>query len=56
MTEKTRLLARHIIGPHPINILSIFYGSLLGDAHLDQGAGNVRISFQQESTNLEYLM
>jgi hypothetical protein len=41
--------------PHNINILSIFYGTLLGDSHLEKRYLNVRISFQQENKNIEYL-
>ena len=46
------------IGPHNIDIISIFIGSLLGDGHLEkrkQGNGT-RIKFEQSSKNVEYLM
>ena len=43
------------IGPHPEHVLSIIYGTLLGDSHLEKRIENVRISFQQENTNVEYL-
>ena len=44
------------IGPHEEHILSIFYGTLLGDSYLEKRSKNVRISFQQENKNVEYLM
>jgi len=53
------------IGPHPLIILSIIYGSLLGDAHAERRLyknnnelvlGNTRISFKQGSPNVQYLL
>lgn len=46
------------IGPHNIDIISMFIGSLLGDGHLEkrkQGVGT-RFKFEQSSDNVEYLM
>jgi len=46
------------IGPHNIDILSIIYGSLLGDAHTEKrlaGLGT-RISFYQEGSHLKYIL
>jgi hypothetical protein len=46
------------IGPHNKDILSIIYGSLLGDAHAEKrlsGMGT-RISFFQEHTHLKYIL
>ena len=43
------------IGPHNKDIISIFYGTLLGDSHIEKRCGNVRITFQQENKNCEYL-
>lgn len=51
--EKKRAVKR--IGPHDLKILSIFYGTLLGDSHLEKRNNNVRFSFQQENRNVEYL-
>lgn len=45
------------IGPHNKDILSIIYGSLLGDAHAEKrlaGSGT-RISFYQEASHLKYI-
>jgi len=45
------------IGPHNYNILSIFTGTLLGDAHAERrSSGNgTRLSIVQESSHSEYL-
>lgn len=53
------------IGPHNIDILSIIFGTLLGDAHAERRSyitrkgvtkGGTRISFQQQNNNVEYLI
>jgi ubiquinol-cytochrome c reductase cytochrome b subunit len=59
---KNNIIAKKIkgmyrIGPHNRDILSIIYGSLLGDAHAEKrlsGLGT-RISFYQEDTHLKYI-
>lgn len=53
-----RIKATSRIGPHNKNILSIFYGSLLGDSHAEYRiTGNgTRIVFYQESNRKEYLL
>jgi len=56
-----RIKAEKRVGPHNIDILCIFYGSLLGDSHAERrenGKGTLatRLSFSQESTNEEYLL
>jgi len=43
------------VGPHNIDILSIIYGSLLGDAHAEKRVCGTRISFYQEDTHLKYI-
>ena len=52
-------------GPHNIDIISIIFGTLLGDSHAERRSykvkkgvilGNTRISFQQENSNMEYLI
>jgi hypothetical protein len=43
------------IGPHSQEILSIFYGTLLGDSHIEKRSNNIRFCFQQENKNVEYL-
>lgn len=53
-----RLRGIYRIGPHDKDILSIIYGSLLGDAHAEKRSktGGTRISFYQESTHGSYLL
>jgi ubiquinol-cytochrome c reductase cytochrome b subunit len=43
------------IGPHNLEIISIIYGSLLGDAHAEKRVCGTRISFYQEDTHLKYI-
>jgi ubiquinol-cytochrome c reductase cytochrome b subunit len=53
-----RIKAQWRIGPHNFDILSIFYGSLLGDAHAEKrkmGKGT-RLAFYQEAKHSEYLL
>lgn len=53
----TKIRGMYRIGPHNKDILSIIYGSLLGDGHAEKrlfGVGT-RISFQQEETHLKYI-
>lgn len=55
VSKKIRGIYR--IGPHNTNILSLIYGSLLGDAHAEirlLGAGT-RISFFQEDSHVKYM-
>lgn len=49
-------LSKAFIGPHNIDILSILYGTLLGDSYIEKRNNNVRFSFQQENRNVEYLL
>lgn len=53
-----RLPAISRVGPHNKDILSIIFGSLLGDSHAEWRAiGNgTRISFTQEAIHKEYLL
>ena len=53
------------IGPHPLTILSIIYGGLLGDSHAEKRSfkvingvrlGNTRVCFKQGSPNVQYLL
>lgn len=53
-----RLHAKSRVGPHNKDIISIFYGSLLGDSHAERritGHGT-RLSFSQESNRQQYLI
>jgi len=54
----SRLKGIYRIGPHNIDIISIIFGSLLGDAYAEKrlsGLGT-RISFFQEGVHVEYLL
>jgi ubiquinol-cytochrome c reductase cytochrome b subunit len=54
----SRLRGEYRIGPHNKDILSIIFGSLLGDAHGEKrnmGTGT-RITFYQESSHVEYML
>ena len=53
-----RLKGIYRIGPHNIDVLSIIFGSLLGDAHCEKrivGTGS-RITFFQEGSHLKYIL
>lgn len=53
----SKIKGMYRIGPHNKDILSIIYGSLLGDAHAEKRLSGVgtRISFFQEDTHLKYI-
>jgi LAGLIDADG DNA endonuclease family len=54
----SKIRADKRIGPHNFEILSIIFGSLLGDAYAERRVtGNgTRISFYQEGSHLSYLL
>lgn len=52
----SRLKGIYRIGPHNIDIISIIFGSLLGDGHGEKRASGTRINFYQESTHVSYLL
>lgn len=43
------------VGPHNMDIMSIIYGSLLGDSHAERRGLGTRISFYQEAFHSQYL-
>lgn len=54
----SRLKGIYRIGPHNIDIISVIFGSLLGDGYAEKrlkGIGT-RISFYQESSHVDYLL
>ena len=57
-TQKIRVLAKDRIGPHDFKILSILFGSLLGDCYAEyRNKGNgTRFCFYQENTHDTYLI
>ena len=63
--DNSRIRSIQRIGPHHPYVLSIIYGTLLGDSHAERRSyptlkgikkGGTRISFQQENSNMEYIM
>ena len=54
----SRLNGKYRIGPHNHDVLSIIFGSLLGDAHGEKKQINTgtRITFYQESSHIEYML
>lgn len=53
-----RVRAEARVGPHNKDIISVFYGSLLGDSYAERrmtGSGT-RLSFSQESSRQQYLL
>jgi len=56
--KAVRIRATSRIGPHNRDVISILFGSLLGDGHAEKrlaGSGT-RITFYQESSHIEYLL
>ena len=52
----SRLKGIYRIGPHNIDVISVIFGSLLGDAHGEKRASGTRICFFQEAKNISYLL
>jgi hypothetical protein len=50
------ILGKRRIGPHNIEILSIIFGSLLGDGHMEKEKEGSRIKFYQGGDNSNYLL
>lgn len=44
------------IGPHNINIISILFGSILGDCHRETRRGATRFTFSQSFSHKDYLL
>jgi hypothetical protein len=57
-SKLTRIRSDKRIGPHNLEILSIIFGSLLGDAYAERRfkKNGTRISFYQEGRHLSYLI
>lgn len=51
-----KLRSHSRIGPHNYDILSIIYGSLLGDGYAEKHGNGTRISFYQEHSHKDYLL
>jgi ubiquinol-cytochrome c reductase cytochrome b subunit len=56
--QVNRIRANYRIGPHNLEILSIIYGTLLGDSHAERrvNGNGTRFSFYQEANHAEYLL
>jgi ubiquinol-cytochrome c reductase cytochrome b subunit len=52
----TKIRSNQRIGPHNYDILSIIFGSLLGDGYAEKHGNGTRITFYQENTHKDYLM
>lgn len=52
----SRLKGIYRIGPHNIDVISVIFGSLLGDAHAEKRASGTRICFFQEANHSSYLL
>jgi LAGLIDADG DNA endonuclease family len=52
----SRLKGIYRIGPHNKDIISIIFGSLLGDAHGEKRLLGTRFSFYQEAVHVEYML
>jgi len=53
---KSKIKSLNRIGPHNFDILSLIFGSMLGDSTTEKHGNGTRIILQQESNNMEYLM
>lgn len=52
----TRIRSNLRVGPHNSDILSIIYGTLLGDGQAELRSLGTRVSFYQEAIHSEYLL
>ena len=52
----TKIRSNKRIGPHNKDILSIIFGSLLGDGYAEKHGNGTRISFYQEGSHKDYLL
>ena len=51
-----KMRANRRIGPHNKDVISIMVGSLLGDGYAERRRGGIRLTIQQESSNVAYIM
>lgn len=52
----SRLKGIYRIGPHNRDVISVMFGSLLGDSHAEKRAYGTRICFSQEGHNSSYIL
>lgn len=53
---KPKTRAEQRIGPHNQDIISVIMGSMLGDSYAENHGKGTRFHFQQEESNMEYLV
>ena len=56
LKKSIKIRANSRIGPHNKDILSIIFGSLLGDAYAEKRNNGTRINFYQENSHSSYLI
>ena len=54
--DKVKLQAKDRIGPHNKEVLTVLFGSLLGDCHAEHRDKGTRFCFYQESSHATYLL
>jgi ubiquinol-cytochrome c reductase cytochrome b subunit len=52
----SRLKGIYIIGPHNKDVITVLFGSLLGDVPAEKRSSGTIISFFQEAVQVEYLL
>lgn len=53
---KPKTRAQKRIGPHNQDVISVIMGSMLGDSYAEKHGEGTRFNFQQEESNVEYLV
>jgi hypothetical protein len=55
-TSHNKIKGDKRIGPHSIDIISIIFGSLLGEGDVERKKDGTRITFFQEAMHVKYLL
>lgn len=55
-SQNAKLRSTKRIGPHDYELISIIFGSLLGDGYAEKHGNGTRICFQQEQSHSSYLL
>ena len=53
---RAKVRSKKRIGPHNIDIISLIFGSMLGDSFGEKHGNGTRFVLQQEQSNMSYLM
>ncbi len=58
LKKNIRLRGKYRIGPHSLDVLSIIFGTLLGDGHAEirENGNSTRFCFYQEDSHVEYII